>query len=168
MRFTSKFVQKLIPICDYSAFYGRIEDGLSQLPSQYRHIKPHIAFGSPYKRNTHSDEASPYSINWIVCDPAHAYEKIVSKLGLISKASEESPSRISKMELMKRFVDVMQHLPDFAAHTTFDATQTYEKMKADAIDYNSAKEAFIKAFQAKNLGDWCKVQKPTEIDKFRM
>lgn len=149
----------------YSAFYGRIEGSMPQLPSPYRHNKPHIAFASAaYKRDTHTSEASMHSINWILSDPT--CEKILSKTGLILKDSTEYASRISKMELMKRFVDVMQHLPDFAANTSFDARQTYDKMKAEAIDYNSAKEACIKAFQVNKLGNWNKMQKPSEIEKF--
>lgn len=69
---------------------------------------------------------------------------------------------------MKRFVDVMKNLPHLPANTPFDAAQTYDKMKEDAIDYNTAKEACIEAFRSKSLGNWAKVQKPSEIDKFTL
>lgn len=72
------------------------------------------------------------------------------------------------MELMKRFVDVMTRLPRTNADTEFDSTQTYHEMKEGANDYNIAKQACIEAFQAKNLGSWTKVQKPSEIEKFTL
>lgn len=61
----------------------------------------------------------------------------------------------------------MQNLPR-AANALFDAGQSYDKMKTDAIDYNLAKEACIQAFKDKNLGNWNKVQKPSEIEKFTL
>lgn len=150
-----------------SAFYGRIEDKIPPLPPLYRHNKPKIVFASAaYKRDTHEREASPHSINWIVGDSK--YEKVLSKTGLVQKDSQEYPSRISKVKMMKRFVGVMQLLPDSTADAPFDARQSYDKMKAEAIDYNSAKEACIKAFRDSNLGDWKKVQKPSEIEKFTL
>lgn len=151
-----------------SAFYGRIEDTIPTLPPPYRHHKSKILFASAaYKRDTHEKrEASPHSINWIVGDPK--YEKVLSKTGLVTKDSQEYPSRISKVEIMKRFVDVMQLLPDSTADDPFDARQSYDKMKAKAIDYNFAKEACIKAFRDSKLGDWKKVQKPSEIEKFTL
>lgn len=140
---------------------------MPELPLPYRHNKPKIAFAAAeYKRNTHCDEASMHSYNWIIGHPE--YEKILSKTGLVLKGTQECASRISKMELMKRFVDVMQRLPDSTVPTSFDAGHPYDKMKAEAVDYNCAKEACIKAFQDKNLGNWNKVQKPAEIEKFTL
>lgn len=69
--------------------------------------------------------------------------------------------------MLKMFVNAMQNLPR-AANALFDAGQSYDKMKTDAIDYNLAKEACIQAFKDKNLGNWNKVQKPSEIEKFTL
>lgn len=137
------------------------------LPSPYRHNKPKIAFtSSAYIRDTHVAEADAFSINWIVGNPK--YEKILSKTGLASKDATGCASRISKRELMKRFIDVWQQLPNSPAKPPFDDKQSYAKMKADAVDYCRAKEACIQAFKDKNLGDWNKMQKPPGIDNFTL
>lgn len=137
------------------------------LSPPYRHNKPNIAFATAlYTRDTHVAEAAVYSLNWIVGNPN--YEKILSKTGLTLKKSLPCASRISKHELMKRFVDVWQHIPAWPAKTPIDAKQSYAKMKAAAVDYNRAKEACIKAFKDSNLGDWNKMQKPPGIDNFTL
>lgn len=142
---------------------------MTQLPESYRHNKPKIAFASAeYKRNTHSWEAEPYSLNWIDGITNPLYEKILSKTGHVLFNQQSKESRISKIEFMKRFVDLMKLFPELAANSSFHKGQRYDQMKADAIDYNRAKYACIQAFQTKNLGNWKKVQKPAETDEFHL
>lgn len=69
---------------------------------------------------------------------------------------------------MKRFVNAMQRLPQPNGNTAFDANQTYGEMKMDATNYQRAKDACVQAFDAKNLGKWNKVQKPSEIEGFKL
>lgn len=140
---------------------------MSELPSKYRHNEAKIAFATvEYKRQTHLEAPAPHSLNWIF--GRQTCEKIVSKTGLVhAEEPNECASRISKCEMLRNFVDVMQNLPH-AANASFDAGQAYDKMKTDAIDYQLAKEACIQAFKDKNLGSWNKVQKPSEIEKFTL
>lgn len=135
---------------------------MPNLPASYRHHKPKCAFTTvEYKRCTQFEDPAPHSFNWII--GRQTCEQIVSKTGL----NDDCASRISKLELLKQFVNVINNLPH-AEKTSFDAGQTYDKQKAQAIDYNVAKEACIKAFKDKNLGSWYKVQKPLEIEKFTL
>lgn len=154
-----------------SAFYGRIEDSIAALPSPYHHNKPEIAFSSGFYNSYTKTEAFTYSFNWIESpidpDLPQNCEQIVSQTGLAVNDMGKA-SRITKIELMKCFVDVKKSLSISNPNAAFYMTQTYNMMKVDAEDYNRAKEACIAAFRQKNLGDWRKVQKTSNIGEFAL
>lgn len=148
------------------AVFNRIDSYVNDLPLYYRHHKPNILFASSsYQRNTHLPDPSDFSMNWIASSSTSHFERIKSNTGLCENGVA---SRLSKFELMKLFLVLVRKIPESPVDLKCSDKIIYEDLKKDAESFQKAKGRLIEAFQKAELGNWQKVQKPMEIDRFRL
>lgn len=69
---------------------------------------------------------------------------------------------------MKLFLVLVRKIPESPVDLKCSDKIIYEDLKKDAESFQKAKGRLIEAFQKAELGNWQKVQKPMEIDRFRL
>ncbi|XP_044252633.1 double-stranded RNA-specific editase Adar-like [Tribolium madens] len=134
------------------ALYGRIKDTLQTLPSRYRLNIPSMFFlpsTDPKVTNGPS-----FAITWSRYD--RSYEIINTRTG----QTDLGPSRFSKQELFKRFVNLSEKIWGQSQQIL------YIKAKYADLEYNTAKKILNEAFENAGLGNW--ISKPVKQDMFTL
>ncbi|XP_030627134.1 double-stranded RNA-specific editase 1a isoform X1 [Chanos chanos] len=140
------------------AMYQRIAD-IEDLPQQFSLNRPLLS-GISNAEARQPGKAPNFSVNWSVGD--QALEVINATTG---KDDLGRPSHLCKHALYSRWVRLHSKL----SHTLrikVAKPSTYHEAKQAAVEYHTAKQTLIKAFQKAGLGAW--VKKPIEQDQFSL
>ncbi|XP_028835885.1 double-stranded RNA-specific editase 1-like isoform X1 [Denticeps clupeoides] len=140
------------------AMYQRIAD-IEDLPQQFTLNRPLLS-GISNAESRQPGKAPNFSVNWAVGD--QVLEVINATTG---KDDLGRPSRLCKHSLYSRWVRLHTKL----SHTLRIKTakpSSYHEAKQAAVEYHTAKQTLIRAFQKAGLGAW--VKKPVEQDQFSL
>ncbi|KAK1789202.1 hypothetical protein P4O66_015146 [Electrophorus voltai] len=140
------------------AMYQRIAD-IEHLPQQFTLNRPLLS-GISNAEARQPGKAPNFSVNWAVGDQGP--EVINATTG---KDDMGRPSRLCKHALYSRWVRLHSKLCSTLLIKVPKPT-SYHEAKQAAMEYHSAKQTLIKAFQKAGLGAW--VKKPIEQDQFSL
>ncbi|XP_072527696.1 double-stranded RNA-specific editase 1a isoform X1 [Salminus brasiliensis] len=140
------------------AMYQRIAD-IEELPQPFNLNRPLLS-GISNAEARQPGKAPNFSVNWTVGD--QGLEVINATTG---KDDLGRPSHLCKHALYSRWVRLHTKLSQ-TLRIRGDRLATYHEAKQGAVEYHSAKQTLIKAFQKAGLGAW--VKKPIEQDQFSL
>ncbi|XP_076858570.1 double-stranded RNA-specific editase 1 isoform X1 [Brachyhypopomus gauderio] len=140
------------------AMYQRIAD-IEHLPQQFTLNRPLLS-GISNAEARQPGKAPNFSVNWVVGD--QGLEVINATTG---KDDMGRPSRLCKHALYSRWVRLHSKLFT-TLRIKVPKPSSYHEAKQAAVEYHSAKQTLIKAFQKAGLGAW--VKKPIEQDQFSL
>uniref|UniRef100_A0AAY5F194 Adenosine deaminase RNA specific B1b n=1 Tax=Electrophorus electricus TaxID=8005 RepID=A0AAY5F194_ELEEL len=140
------------------AMYQRIAD-IEHLPQQFTLNRPLLS-GISNAEARQPGKAPNFSVNWAVGDQGP--EVINATTG---KDDMGRPSRLCKHALYSRWVRLHSKLCS-TLRIKVPKPTSYHEAKQAAMEYHSAKQTLIKAFQKAGLGAW--VKKPIEQDQFSL
>uniref|UniRef100_A0A8B9GRS4 A to I editase domain-containing protein n=1 Tax=Astyanax mexicanus TaxID=7994 RepID=A0A8B9GRS4_ASTMX len=138
------------------AMYQRIAD-IEDLPQQFTLNRPLLS-GISNAEARQPGKAPNFSVNWTIAD--QGLEVINATTG---KDDMGRPSRLCKHALYSRWVRLHSKLSS-TLRIKMSKPSSYHEAKQAAVEYHSAKQTLIKAFQKAGLGAW--VKKPIEQDQF--
>lgn len=140
------------------AMYQRISD-IEELPQPFNLNRPLLS-GISNAEARQPGKAPNFSVNWTVGD--QGLEVINATTG---KDDLGRPSHLCKHALYSRWVRLHTKLSQ-TLRIRGDQPATYHETKQGAVEYHTAKQTLIKAFQKGGLGAW--VKKPIEQDQFSL
>ncbi|KAI4891629.1 hypothetical protein NFI96_025966 [Prochilodus magdalenae] len=140
------------------AMYQRIAD-IEELPQPFSLNRPLLS-GISNAEARQPGKAPNFSVNWTVGD--QGLEVINATTG---KDDLGRPSHLCKHTLYSRWVRLHAKLSQ-TLRIRGDRPATYHEAKQGAVEYHTANQTLIKAFQKAGLGAW--VQKPIEQDQFSL
>uniref|UniRef100_A0AAR2LTF8 Adenosine deaminase RNA specific B1b n=1 Tax=Pygocentrus nattereri TaxID=42514 RepID=A0AAR2LTF8_PYGNA len=140
------------------AMYQRIAD-IEDLPQQFTLNRPLLS-GISNAEARQPGKAPNFSVNWTVGD--QGLEVINATTG---KDDMGRPSRLCKHALYSRWVRLHSKLSP-TLRIKVSKPSSYHEAKQAAVEYHTAKQTLIKAFQKAGLGAW--VKKPIEQDQFSL
>ncbi|XP_022521071.1 double-stranded RNA-specific editase 1a isoform X2 [Astyanax mexicanus] len=140
------------------AMYQRISD-IEELPQPFNLNRPLLS-GISNAEARQPGKAPNFSVNWTVGD--QGLEVINATTG---KDDLGRPSHLCKHALYSRWVRLNTKLSQ-TLRIRGDQPATYHEAKQGAMEYHTAKQTLIKAFQKGGLGAW--VKKPIEQDQFSL
>ena len=140
------------------ALYGRVSDFADDqiVSPPFRVHNPHIEGISDSQTPTNV-KAGKSCMNWVICDPE--VEFVNTKTG---KTLDDKPSRICKMSLFIKFVNIFSHFSNVKRSTV--SIVSYETFKEKSQTYQQIKRALFEFLEKNGRGKW--VRKPREINSF--
>ena len=152
------------------AVYTRIS-AMTGLPEPYIINLP-LLMGSSNPPKRSLVKASSNSVNWSWGDTN--IEIVNSRNG---KTCESTPSRVSKRVLLEKFLKLWDPLEKFRQSSgkgsqkdtqsdTIRSIFTYQELKNMAVNYQAAKEQFIKHYEEMLGSTW--IKKPCEQNQFKL
>lgn len=137
--------------------YGRVDNPLlEKLPKPFRLNKPLIE-GITNSKIVINVKPGKSCMNWVISEPT--VEFIKTKTG---KTFEDTVSRLSKLELFKRFLDI------FGIFKSIELPKasfiSYHAYKESSENYQRAKTIFFQALENNSRGQW--IRKSKEPDLF--
>ncbi|XP_013394719.1 double-stranded RNA-specific editase 1 isoform X2 [Lingula anatina] len=133
---------------------GSIED----LPQPYQLYTPLLS-GISNPESRQPGKAPGFSVNWCIGDPS--LEVVNATTG---KTEDGQPSRVCKHALYRCFHELFGKVSAASGQT--ELPRFYVEAKANAVDYQLAKQKLFKAFETQGLGAW--IKKPMEQDHFEL
>lgn len=131
------------------------------LPMPYFLNHPWIGRVTTYEASRETEKTNNISINWCCSDPRPEVTDGRTGACLTRTENAPTPSRLCKLELYKRFREVISKNERCAFLLKVD---TYREAKEQASDYQTAKKCIIRKFRAQRFGIW--VRKPAEQEMF--
>ena len=138
------------------AMYHRLGD-LEGLPPLFKQNRP-LMNGTSTPEARVTIKSPNFSVNWSEGD--EGFEVVNATRGMI-QGEAPVPSRLCKQSLFKRFIAVWKKLKP-----SDTVPLSYHVAKRGVTDYQTAKLAVMKGFNAQGLGAW--IRKPVEQDMFEL
>ncbi|XP_062845373.1 double-stranded RNA-specific editase 1a [Trichomycterus rosablanca] len=140
------------------AMYQRVAE-MEELPSSFTLNRPLLS-GISNAEARQPGKAPNFSVNWTLGD--QGLEVINATTG---KDDLGRPSHLCKHALYSRWVCLHAKLSQ-TMRIKLTTPSLYHEAKQGAVDYHTAKQTLIQAFQKAGLGAW--VKKPIEQDQFSL
>ena len=133
------------------------------LPMPYYLNHPWIGRVTQYEASRETEKTNNISINWCLYDQAPEVTdgRTGAQLGRTDGAP--TPSRLCKLEFMKRFRSLVGKKPELT-HLLLGVSSSYKELKDQAIDFQQAKQCMLDRIRLLKYGPW--VEKPAEQDMF--
>ena len=131
------------------------------LPMPFYVNHPWLGRISRYDVSRETEKTNNISINWCACDTAPEVTDGRIGAGLTRTDYGPSPSRLCKLELFRRFRDVVAKSEIFKHLISIES---YREVKDAASDFQAAKKCMLKKFVTAKFGHW--LRKPAEQDDF--